>query len=133
MIAILTHVFGRSLVVSLKMQNLKGFRQSIWLKTDWKLRKNGSHCSAPSSKQVFGNPGFHVAHEIFQCSPYSGCATLAAPDLVLEVARCATERRNAPPERCRLSSVRGLIQIVNCLNRGRFHSGDSMSSNSSSE
>jgi hypothetical protein len=35
----LTHVFGRSLVVSLKMQNLKGFRQSIWLKTDWKLRK----------------------------------------------------------------------------------------------
>jgi len=33
---------------------------------------------------VFGNPGFHVAHEIFQRSPYSGCATLAAPDLVLE-------------------------------------------------
>jgi len=27
---------------------------------------------------------FSCAHEIFQCSPYSGCATLAATDLVLE-------------------------------------------------
>jgi hypothetical protein len=100
----LTHVFGRWRVVLWKMQNLKGFRQSIWRKTDWKLRKNGSHCSAPSSNRYSAILVFMLYTKFFNVLPIRDAQRSPAP--------------------------RGLI---NCLNQCRFHSRDSMSSNSSSE